>query len=99
MHEQAFQSIKDLITRAPVLCYYSFKEQLVLQCDASDTGLGAALLQSGEPVAFGSRALSLTEWGYAQIEKRVPSHSVQHAEIPSIHLWTESDHTIGPQAS
>lgn len=47
VHEQAFQSIKDLITRAPVLRYYSLKEQLVLQCDASDTGLGAALLQSG----------------------------------------------------
>ncbi|XP_051782584.1 uncharacterized protein K02A2.6-like [Erpetoichthys calabaricus] len=69
IHEQAFKNIKDLITKAPVLRYYSLKEQLVLQCDASETGLGAALLQSGEPVAFGSHALSLTEWGYAQIEK------------------------------
>ncbi len=69
MHEQAFQNIKDTITKAPVLRYYSLKERVVLQCDASETGLGAALLQGGEPVAFGSQALSLTERGYAQIEK------------------------------
>ncbi len=70
MHEQAFQSqVESALNKAPVLCYYSLREQTVLQCDASETGLGAALLQGGEPVAFGSRALSQTERGYAQIEK------------------------------
>ncbi len=69
VHEQAFQNIKDTINKAPVLRYYSLMEQVVLQCDASETGHGAVLLQGGEPVAFGSRALSLTEQGYAQIEK------------------------------
>ncbi len=69
VHEQAFQNIKDTITKVPLLRYYSLKEQVVLQCDASETGLRATLLQGGEPVAFGSRALSLTERGNAQIEK------------------------------
>ncbi len=70
MHEQAFQSqVESALNKALVLRYYSLREQTVLQCDASETGLGAALLQGGEPVAFGSRALSLTERGYAQIEK------------------------------
>ena len=46
---------------------------MVLQCDASNssTGLGAALLQDGQPVAFASRALSESERNYAQIEKEL----------------------------
>ena len=42
---------------------------MVVQCDASEHGLGAALLQNGQPVAFASRSLSQTERQYAQIEK------------------------------
>lgn len=69
MHEEAFCRLKDNIAKAPVLKYYNPKEELTLQCDASEMGLGAALTQKGEPVAFGSRAVSQTERGYAQIEK------------------------------
>ncbi|KAL1252058.1 hypothetical protein QQF64_019854 [Cirrhinus molitorella] len=68
-HEQAFTRLKDAITRAPLLKYYNPEESLTLQCDASETGFGAALLQKGVPVAYGSRALTPTERGYAQIEK------------------------------
>ena len=69
VHESAFQRLKDKITNAPLLKYYDHKEELTLQCDASETGLGAALTQRGKPVAFASRALTPTERGYAQIEK------------------------------
>ena len=41
----------------------------MLQVDASDTGLGGALLQDGQPVAFTSSTLSATEVNYAPIEK------------------------------
>ena len=44
---------------------------MTLQCDASQTGLGAALLQNGQPVAYASRALTSTEIQYAQIEKEL----------------------------
>ena len=43
----------------------------MLQCDASSIGLGAALLQDGQPVAFASRVLSESERNYAQIEKEL----------------------------
>ena len=49
--------------------FYDVTDEVTLQCDASECGLGAALLQSGQPVAYASRALSLTEQSYAQIEK------------------------------
>ena len=39
-----------------------------MQCDASEKGLGATLLQGGQPVAFASRAVWPTEQHYAQIE-------------------------------
>ncbi|KAF0024606.1 hypothetical protein F2P81_023408 [Scophthalmus maximus] len=68
-HEEAFLKLKETIADGPVLKYYSPDEELTVQCDASDTGLGAALMQKSKPVAFASRALSQTERGYAQIEK------------------------------
>ena len=43
----------------------------MIQCDASEKGLGAALLQEGQPIAFASRALTDTETRYAQIEKEM----------------------------
>lgn len=61
--------LKKTIADAPVLKYYCPEEDLVVQCDASDTGLGAALMQKGKPIAYASRALTQTERGYAQIEK------------------------------
>ena len=43
----------------------------MIQCDASEKGLGAAILQDGKPVAFASRALTNTETRYAKIEKEL----------------------------
>ena len=44
---------------------------VITMCDASQTGLGASLLQNGQPVAYASRALTDTETRYAQIEKEL----------------------------
>ena len=63
--------MKKLISTPPVLKYYEPNKDLTLQCDASDHGLGAALIQEGKPVAFASRALTHTEKQYAQIEKEL----------------------------
>ena len=44
---------------------------LEIQCDSSQSGLGAALIQNGHPIAYSSRALTETESRYAQIEKEM----------------------------
>ena len=52
-----------------VLKYYNVHEEVIIQCDASEVGLGATLLQNGQPIVYASCALSKTEQCYAQIEK------------------------------
>lgn len=70
-HEYAVKQIKDLVTAEPVLQYSNPVKPLTMQCDASEKGLGAALLQDERPIAFASRALTETETRYAQIEKEL----------------------------
>ena len=48
----------------PVLKYFNQAAPTELQCDASSTGLGAVLLQNGQPVTYASRALTKTEREY-----------------------------------
>ena len=73
VHENALTRVKQLITREPVLRYFDNTKEVTLQCDASESGLGATIMQKGQPVAFSSRALSNTEKNYAQIEKELLS--------------------------
>ena len=63
--------IQNLVTEAPVLSYYNPSSDLAIQCDASQKGLGAALLQDQKPVVYASHALTETETCYAQIEKEM----------------------------
>ena len=67
--DKAFSSAKSAIANATTLKLFDFNKPCVLQVDASDSGLGGALLQDGQPVAFTSSTLSLTEVNYAFIEK------------------------------
>ena len=69
--QQAFTNLKKAVSSTPVLRYYNLDEAVTLQCDASQSGLGAALLQNGQPIAYASRALTPIETRYAQIEKEL----------------------------
>ena len=69
--ESAFEQMQAAVSSTPVLRYYNLAEEVTLQCDASQHGLGAALLQNGQPVAYTSRALTSAETRYAQIEKEL----------------------------
>ncbi|KAL2095353.1 hypothetical protein ACEWY4_010072 [Coilia grayii] len=63
--EDAFQSLKEKLTSAPVLAYADFQKPFILEVDASHGGLGAILSQEHggkvRPVAFASRGLKPTE--------------------------------------
>lgn len=70
-HQKAFDSLKALVTKAPVLKYFDAKKNVTIQCDSSSVGLGAVLLQDGQPVCYSSKSLTPTERRYAQIEKEM----------------------------
>lgn len=59
------------VAKAPSLSPFDGSKPLIVQGDASQTGLGAVLLQEGRPVAAASRHLTQTEQNYAQIEKEM----------------------------
>ena len=72
-HEDAWNAIKSVLIKQPVLQFYDVNKDIIVQADSSSTGLGAVLIQDGKPVAYASRALTRTERNYAQIEKELLS--------------------------
>ena len=69
----SFQKIKDLIAKSATkpLRYYDRRKPVTVQADASQRGLGACLLQEGEPIAYASKSLTDTETRYANIEREL----------------------------
>ena len=94
--EEAFIKVKDVLTKAPVLAYFDAGKQLVVQCDASSRGIGAALLQDGRPISYASRALTDTEGRYSIMEKEmlavVFSLEKWHQYTYGRHVIVFSDH-------
>ena len=45
--EEAYTQIVKLVSEAPILQYFDVNKPVVIQCDSSESGLGATLLQDG----------------------------------------------------
>ena len=60
-HDTAFEQIKEAVISDTTLRYFDPSLPVTIQVDASQVGLGAALLHDGKPVAFASKALTKTE--------------------------------------
>ncbi len=71
--ERAFQLLKQMLTQAPILRLPDLNRQFIVQADASDTGVGAVLLQEYDdgkfPVAYVSKKLLPRERRYSVIER------------------------------
>ena len=70
-HSLAMNTIKKFLAESLVLRYYDINKPVTVQCDASQSGLEAVLLQDGQPVCYASRTLTDSEFRYAQIEKEM----------------------------
>ncbi|GFN81844.1 Zinc finger protein [Plakobranchus ocellatus] len=72
--ERAYNSLKVAVTSKPVLQLPDVNKKFVLRTDASDRGLGAALIQMNEgtlfPVAYASKKLADRERKYSVSERK-----------------------------
>ena len=55
--QEAVDNLKVAMTKTPVLALSNFQEQFTVETDACADGIGAALMQKGQPIAFLSKAL------------------------------------------
>ncbi|XP_073019359.1 uncharacterized protein [Primulina eburnea] len=85
--QQAFQTLKDKLTSAPVLVLPCGTEDFVVYTDASKQGLGAVLMQRGKVIAYASRQLK-------EYEKNYPTHDLELAARRWLELVKDYDCTI-----
>ena len=72
--EEAFETLKECLTKTPILRVPHPKQRFIVQTDASDVGIGAVLSQQDDdgeehPIAYASRKLQLRETRYSAVEK------------------------------
>ena len=65
--EIAFNKMKEVITKIPVLAFYDPKKELTLEVDSSERATGATLMQEGRPIEYASQALAENQQGWAPI--------------------------------
>ena len=74
-HQTAFDKVKQLVTKPPLLRIPDQQRQFIISSDASGIALGAVLSQvyngNEHPVSFASRVLSDAEKNYSVIEKEL----------------------------
>ena len=79
--EEAFQELKMRLTSAPILIVLDRGQGYTVYCDASRSGLGCVLMQSGRVVAYGSHKLKNHERNY-------PTHDMELAAVVfALKIW------------
>jgi len=68
VHDKEFEKLKAIMSTAPVLANFDPEKKIIIQCDASRSGLGCCLLQEFHLVAFASRTLNDSERNYSVSE-------------------------------
>jgi hypothetical protein len=79
--DEAFHTLRKLLTTAPVLTQPDNTQRFDVYCDASGTGLGCVLMQNNRVIAYASRALRNHEQNY-------PTHDLELAAvIHALKIW------------
>ena len=79
--DDAFNTLKERLTHAPLLQLPNFDKVFELECDASGIGLGAVLLQDHKPIAYFSEKLSGAALKYSTYDKEL------YALVRTLQTW------------
>ncbi|KAF6016584.1 hypothetical protein EB796_025102 [Bugula neritina] len=94
--QEAFDKLKTLVVSSPTLKLFDPDLPLTLSVDSSQSGMGAVLMQEGQPIEFASCSLTDTQKKYAQIEKEFLAVQFGlrrfHQYIYGKHVHVETDH-------
>jgi hypothetical protein len=89
--EEAFHTLRKLLTTAPVLAQPDSTKPFDVYYDASETGLGCVLMQNNRVIAYASRALQNHEQNY-------PTHDLELAAvIHALKIWRH--HLMGAKSN
>jgi hypothetical protein len=79
--EEAFLTLKKLLTTTPVLAQPDIEKPFDVYCDASGTGIRGVLMQDGRAIAYASRQLRRHEDHY-------PTHDLELlAIVHALKVW------------
>jgi hypothetical protein len=86
-YDEAFQTLKKLLTTSPVLAQPDIAKPFDVYCDASETGLGCVLMQEGRVISYSSRQLRCHEEHY-------PTHDLELVAVVMV-LRTWQHYLLG----
>jgi hypothetical protein len=79
--DEAFKTLKKLLTTSPVLAQSNISKSFDVYCDASGTGLGGVLMQEGQVISYSSQQLRRHEEHY-------PTHDLElEAVMIALRTW------------
>ena len=89
--QQAFDKLKDSLTKSHVMSYFNPAQETEVIVDASPVGLGGLLAQDNKVISYASRALSDVETRYSQTERETPATvwALEHFHLTSMDLSSQ----------
>jgi hypothetical protein len=79
--EEAFLTLKKLLTTAPVLAQPNIEKPFDVYCDASGTGIGGVLIKEGHDIAYASQQ-------FRRHEEHYPTHDLELLTvIHTLKVW------------